>query len=43
MEGLNDDAQKARDYIMRLPDRLQRITERMKVPEKKHNFKWIAR
>jgi acyl-[acyl-carrier-protein] desaturase len=42
MSGLNAKAEKARDYVMKLPDRLQRITERMKIPQEKHNFKWIA-
>lgn len=39
---LNDSAEKARDYLMALPDRLKRISERVKVPEKQYEFKWIA-
>ncbi len=39
---LNDSAEKARDYLMALPGRLQRISERTKVPEKQYQFKWIA-
>lgn len=39
---LNDAAQRARDYLMALPDRLQRIAERIKVPQKEYEFKWIA-
>nr|WP_028298528.1 acyl-ACP desaturase [Olivibacter sitiensis] len=41
LKDLNDAGEKARDYLMRLPDRLLRIAERMKMPEKTHNFKWI--
>lgn len=39
--GLNDRAEKARDYLVKLPDRLTRISQRMKVPETKYDFKWI--
>jgi len=39
--GLNDGAEKARDYLMALPDRLTRISQRMKVSPVKHQFKWI--
>jgi acyl-[acyl-carrier-protein] desaturase len=40
--GINDAAEKARDYLMALPDRLQRLSERIKVPQKQYEFKWIA-
>lgn len=40
--GLTDEAAKARDYLMALPKRLQRISERIKIPEKQHKFTWIA-
>jgi acyl-[acyl-carrier-protein] desaturase len=40
--NLDDQAEKARDYLMNLPDRLQRITDRMKEPEKEFEFKWIG-
>jgi len=40
--NLDDQAEKARDYLMNLPDRLQRITDRMKEPEKEYEFKWIG-
>ncbi|MEM9987379.1 MAG: acyl-ACP desaturase, partial [Bacteroidota bacterium] len=33
VRGLNDQAEKARDYIMSLPKRLARISERIKIPE----------
>lgn len=39
---LNDRAEKARDYLMALPDRLKRIADRIKIPEKQYKFKWIA-
>ena len=39
---LSDTAEKARDYLMALPVRLQRIAERVAVPEKKYEFKWIG-
>jgi acyl-[acyl-carrier-protein] desaturase len=38
---LNDSAEKARDYLMALPQRLERISQRIKVPERDHNFKWL--
>ncbi len=41
VSGLTDTAEEARDYLMALPDRLQRISERIRVPEKNFNFKWI--
>lgn len=39
---LNDSAEKARDYLMALPKRLKRISERIKIPEKQYEFKWIG-
>lgn len=41
IESLNDSAERARDYLMKLPDRLQRISERMTVPDTEHQFKWV--
>jgi acyl-[acyl-carrier-protein] desaturase len=38
---LTSEAEKARDYLMKLPERMQRITERIVVPNTKYNFKWI--
>lgn len=40
--GINESAEKARDYLVALPNRLQRISERIKVPQKQVEFKWIA-
>jgi acyl-[acyl-carrier-protein] desaturase len=42
LNGLNDSAEKARDYLMRLPDRLMRVAERMANPTKEYQFKWIG-
>lgn len=39
--GLNDKANKAREYLMKLPQRLQYISERIKIPDKRYRFKWI--
>ncbi|RKO69270.1 acyl-ACP desaturase [Sphingobacterium puteale] len=41
VSGLNDQGEKARDYLLKLPDRLARLADRMKVPEKEYKFKWI--
>lgn len=42
LNGLNDSAERARDYIMALPARLRRIAERTRVPELEYNFSWIS-
>jgi len=42
INGINDSAEKARDYLMKLPDRLQRLTDRIKIPEKQFEFRWIG-
>lgn len=42
INGLNETAEKARDYLMALPDRLTRIIGRMKTPQKQYEFKWIG-
>lgn len=42
MGDLSDVGEKARDYLVALPDRLQRVTDRMKEPEKEYEFKWIG-
>ncbi|MBT8195157.1 MAG: acyl-ACP desaturase [Bacteroidia bacterium] len=39
---LNDKAEKARDYLMKLPGRLERISERITVPTKEYQFKWVG-
>jgi acyl-[acyl-carrier-protein] desaturase len=41
LRSLTDEAERARDYLMKLPERLQRISERMKFPEQQYEFKWV--
>jgi len=41
IRSLNDDAERARDYLMKLPERLERIASRMKFPEDDYRFKWV--
>ncbi|MEP0986657.1 acyl-ACP desaturase [Ekhidna sp.] len=42
VKDLNSKAEEARDYLMALPNRLQRLSERVQIPEKQFQFKWIA-
>jgi acyl-[acyl-carrier-protein] desaturase len=39
--GLNEEAEKARSYLMKLPDRMERIAERIVVPDTSYDFKWM--
>ncbi|ESU29899.1 acyl-ACP desaturase [Flavobacterium limnosediminis JC2902] len=39
--GLTDEAEKARDYLLKLPARMTRIAERMVVPTEEKLFKWV--
>jgi acyl-[acyl-carrier-protein] desaturase len=41
LRGLNAEAEKGRDYLMKLPDRLTRISERMKFPDDQYRFSWV--
>ena len=41
MTGLNETGEKARDYLMKLPDRLIRVADRMKNPMLEYKFTWI--
>lgn len=41
MGNLNEEAEKARDYIMSLPSRLARLADRMSNPTIEHKFSWI--
>jgi acyl-[acyl-carrier-protein] desaturase len=41
ISGLTDEAEKARDYLMKLPARMARISERMTIPQESHIFKWV--
>lgn len=42
LRDLNDAGERARDYLMKLPDRLLRVAERMKNPSLEYKFSWIA-
>ncbi|MEN8927350.1 MAG: acyl-ACP desaturase [Flavobacteriales bacterium] len=39
--NLTDEAEKARDYLMKLPSRMLRIADRMVLPENNFKFKWV--
>jgi len=41
INGLTDEAEKARDFLMKLPERMYRITERIVIPDTKFEFKWM--
>jgi len=41
ISGLTAEAEKARDYLMKLPDRMARISERLVIPQEPHIFKWV--
>lgn len=41
IRGLTAEAEKARDFLMKLPDRMARISERLVIPEESHIFKWV--
>lgn len=41
LRELNETGEKARDYLMKLPDRLLRIAERIKDPSLEYKFSWI--
>jgi acyl-[acyl-carrier-protein] desaturase len=42
ISGLTAEAEKARDYLMKLPDRMARISERLVIPQEAHIFKWVT-
>lgn len=41
ISGLTDEAEKARDYLMKLPSRMVKISERLVIPKQSHIFKWV--
>lgn len=41
LKGLNDTGERARDYIVKLPDRLIRLAERIKPQTLQYQFSWI--
>lgn len=42
LSDLDDAGQRARDYLMALPNRLRRVAERTKIPALNYQFSWIA-
>jgi acyl-[acyl-carrier-protein] desaturase len=42
INGLDEQAERARDYLVKLPERLHRLSERIKIPSRQYQFKWIA-
>ncbi|MBE9489939.1 MAG: acyl-ACP desaturase [Bacteroidetes bacterium] len=43
LTGLTSEAEKARDYVMRLPDRMYRLAERAVIPDTAFQFKWMTK
>ena len=41
MTTLSDEAEKARDYLMKLPSRMLRLADRITIPENSFEFKWV--
>src|SRR5690554_181255 len=41
LRDLNEAGERARDYVMKLPDRLLRIADRTKIPTMSYKFSWI--
>lgn len=41
INGLTDEAEKARDFLMKLPARMARVSERLIIPGESHIFKWV--
>jgi acyl-[acyl-carrier-protein] desaturase len=39
--NLTDEAEKARDYLMKLPARMAKISERLVLPDESYIFKWV--
>ncbi len=41
LNSLTDEAEKARDYLMKLPDRMKRVADRIQIPQYPTRFKWV--
>lgn len=39
--NLSEEAENARDYLMKLPARMERVAQRMKIPAESAKFKWV--
>ena len=42
LRSLSDEANRARDYLMKLPARLERIADRMSIPGDQYRFSWVS-
>jgi acyl-[acyl-carrier-protein] desaturase len=40
-KGLDDNAERVREYLLKLPKRLEAVIRRSKIPTEKHQFKWL--
>jgi acyl-[acyl-carrier-protein] desaturase len=41
MTHLTEEAEKARDYLMKLPARMERVSQRIKIPQEAAKFSWV--
>ena len=41
VSNLTDEAEKARDFLMKLPARMARVSERLIIPQESQMFKWV--
>ncbi len=41
LTGLKENGEKARDFVMALPDRMAKIADRIKIPDTEYKFNWI--
>jgi acyl-[acyl-carrier-protein] desaturase len=41
ISGLTDEAEKARDYLIKLPARMAKVSERLVIPQESYTFKWV--
>lgn len=41
LTGLKEDGEKARDFVTSLPARMERVNQRIRIPEKITHFKWV--
>ncbi|MGB6035462.1 MAG: acyl-ACP desaturase [Cryomorphaceae bacterium] len=39
--GLDEDAERVQEYLLKLPKRLEAVVSRSKIPQEKHRFKWL--
>jgi acyl-[acyl-carrier-protein] desaturase len=41
MTHLTEEAERARDYLMKLPARMERVSQRIKIPQEAAKFSWV--